>query len=1152
MRFLTLDLLRYGHLSDVRIDFPADAALTVVLGANEAGKSTALSAIGDALFGFPDRSPFAFLHQGTALRVGFEVMARDGRRAAFIRRKGRRDTLLDADGTPLPEEALLRLMGGADRKLFETAHGLDSATLRRGAEALLGSGGEAGESLLAGMGLPHLRHALKRLDEEAKALHGDGRGRRALSAAAEAWAEARRQAEEAAIRPREWAEAEAALADIRARIEADTTAAAALAAEAARLQRLRRVLPILGPLSRQRQDLALVADAPRLPADAATRLAAGQDALRQGLEDARREAAEAARLRAERDAIAPDATVLALQDRIDALAAQRVAMAEAERDLPGVLRQVAGYRATVAEAAGAIGSELAPEALRDAVPSPAARDRAQKLIRRRTEYATALRSAAETLREATRRRDLVAAQRAAAPPPPATFPLKRAMEAAQAEGKVEQDLLTAERALAASAAQARAALASLPLWSGDAAALAACPLPLRPMAEEAATRLQSSAEALEAARRAAATLAVEVAALEEAVEHLARGEVVPTRDVIAAARARRDAAWAAFRDGAADEAPRFEALRDEADRLADARADDAQRVNDYAAKQARLALLRGRQAEAAAAIEAAGAEASAAQAAWAALWSLAGILPGTPAAMAEWRRVREEVLRLAALEAEARARRDALAERRDQARAALLPLLPGAAPDASLAALLARAAEAMEQAEATAQADRRLSDRLSQAADQVTEAESRLRAATADLAGFEPAWGAAAQALSLAEGSGAEAVEAALGAWTRIAEAARAWRNDEARIGAMQAALASYGQEAQALGAAAGGQAGEAPEAPPLTVARLARRLAEARLAAGTVAELGKRIAERDEAAAAALARQEAARAALAALGAQAGTDDIPALEAAIRRAGARDALAASIAGLEAELLRQGDGQPEDALRAEAEAVDPDQAAARIAAIEAEQAALRDRLTALGAARQGAESRRAALEAGRDAAAHAQEARHHLAEAQHAAERYARLHLARTLLQAGIDRIRQESQGPLLRAASAHFAQLTEGRYAGLTVDEDEARRTLIRARRGDGSECPVEALSEGTRDQLFLALRVAAVEAQAARAEPLPFIADDLLATFDDRRASAGLRLLAGLGATTQAILFTHHAHLAALAARLPGVVVRELPAPAGMRPAA
>lgn len=1148
MRLLALDLLRYGHLSDVHIDLPAEAALTVVLGANEAGKSTALSAIGDALFGFPERSPFAFLHQGTSLRVGFAVQARDGRRGAFIRRKGRRDTLLDADGTPLPEDALRQLMGGADRKLFETAYGLDGNALRNGATSLLGSGGDAGESLLAGMGLPHLKRALERLDAEAKALHGDGRGRRALSAATEAWNESRRQAEEAAIRPREWAEAEAALAEIRTRIEADVRQAIALATEAARLQRLRRVLPILGPLARQREDLSAVADAPRLPADAAQRLASGQAARRQGEEDARREAAEAERLRAEYDAIAPDAAVLALQDRIDALAAQRGAMEDAVRDLPGVIRQVADCRAQVAEAAGAIGTEAAPEALRDALPPAAARDRAQKLIRRRTEYATAIRGAADALREATRRRDLAAEQLEATPAPPAPAPLRRAIEAAQAEGKVEQELLAAERSLASASQQARAALASLPLWSGDAAALAACPLPLPAQADAAAARLMAMAEGAEAARRAATTLAAEIAALEEEVQHLARGETVPTRDVIAAARARRDAAWVAVRDGDGGDAPLFESLRDEADRLADARADDAQRVNDYAAKQARLALLRGRRDEAAATLSAAMAEAAAAEAAWAALWSPAGIAAQAPAAMAEWRRARAETLRLAGLEEEARARRDGLAERRDQARAALLPLLPGTPPDASLSAMLARAVDAADAAEDAARAHRRLADRLAEAGGQVAEAESRLRAATADMAAFEPEWRAASLALSLPEGAGAEAVEAALAAWTRIAEAARAWRNDEARIAAMRDALAGFAGEAAALGA----EAGEAAEAAPILAAGLARRLANARLAASTATELAKRIAEREAAAAEALARQEAAERMLAELAAQAAAADIPALEEAIRRAAARDALEAGIAGLEADLLRQGDGLAEAALRAEAEGQDPDQAEARIAAIEAEQEALRQRLTMLGAQRQEAESRRAALEAGRDAAAYAQEARHHLAEAQHAAERYARLHLARSLLQAGIERIRQESQGPLLRAASAHFAQLTEGRYAGLTADEDEARRSLIRARRDDGTECPVEALSEGTRDQLYLALRVAAVEAQAARAEPLPFIADDLLATFDDRRASAGLALLAGLGATTQTILFTHHAHLAALAARLPGVVVRELPLPEGMRPAA
>ncbi|MBN8897786.1 MAG: AAA family ATPase, partial [Rhodospirillales bacterium] len=55
MRLRALALHRYGHLSDTVLSFPPEADLCVVLGANEAGKSTALEAIGDALYGIGDR-----------------------------------------------------------------------------------------------------------------------------------------------------------------------------------------------------------------------------------------------------------------------------------------------------------------------------------------------------------------------------------------------------------------------------------------------------------------------------------------------------------------------------------------------------------------------------------------------------------------------------------------------------------------------------------------------------------------------------------------------------------------------------------------------------------------------------------------------------------------------------------------------------------------------------------------------------------------------------------------------------------------------------------------------------------------------------------------------------------------------------------------
>jgi uncharacterized protein YhaN len=88
--------------------------------------------------------------------------------------------------------------------------------------------------------------------------------------------------------------------------------------------------------------------------------------------------------------------------------------------------------------------------------------------------------------------------------------------------------------------------------------------------------------------------------------------------------------------------------------------------------------------------------------------------------------------------------------------------------------------------------------------------------------------------------------------------------------------------------------------------------------------------------------------------------------------------------------------------------------------------------------------------------------------------------------------------------------------------------------------------MSDGTRDQLYLALRLATLERHLAQAEPLPFIVDDILINFDDDRTAATLKVLAELAKKTQVILFTHHARLKELAGEVrngAGVFVRELP---------
>src|SRR5690606_10240798 len=115
-------------------------------------------------------------------------------------------------------------------------------------------------------------------------------------------------------------------------------------------------------------------------------------------------------------------------------------------------------------------------------------------------------------------------------------------------------------------------------------------------------------------------------------------------------------------------------------------------------------------------------------------------------------------------------------------------------------------------------------------------------------------------------------------------------------------------------------------------------------------------------------------------------------------------------------------------------------------------------------------------------------------------------------------------------------AQLTDGSFEGLQADYDEAGSpVLVGIRAGSGKPVPVDGMSDGTCDQLYLALRLASLETflDQPDKEPLPLIADDLLIQFDDQRAAAALGALARLSQRTQVIFFTHHQHVVDLAVR-------------------
>jgi uncharacterized protein YhaN len=162
-----------------------------------------------------------------------------------------------------------------------------------------------------------------------------------------------------------------------------------------------------------------------------------------------------------------------------------------------------------------------------------------------------------------------------------------------------------------------------------------------------------------------------------------------------------------------------------------------------------------------------------------------------------------------------------------------------------------------------------------------------------------------------------------------------------------------------------------------------------------------------------------------------------------------------------------------------------------------------------------------------DRAATAREAMESAAARFRAAIRpWARLRLAHALLKESLNRFRERAQAPMVAAASTYFSLMTGGRYERLEADE-EGDKPVLRAVQEDGTRKGIEAMSDGTADQLYLALRLAALDLRRASHPHMPLLLDDVLITSDDERATNVLRALARFAEGGQVMIFTHHRHL-------------------------
>ena len=157
------------------------------------------------------------------------------------------------------------------------------------------------------------------------------------------------------------------------------------------------------------------------------------------------------------------------------------------------------------------------------------------------------------------------------------------------------------------------------------------------------------------------------------------------------------------------------------------------------------------------------------------------------------------------------------------------------------------------------------------------------------------------------------------------------------------------------------------------------------------------------------------------------------------------------------------------------------------------------------------------------------------------ARRWQTMATASCLVEEVCGKFERERQPETLREASSFLSQLTDGKYVRIWTP---LGTNQLKIDNHSGKALPLEVLSRGTREAVFIALRLSLAAAYARRGVMLPLILDDVLVNFDGERAlhaAETLQTFAQLG--HQVMMFTCHEHIVDIFHSI-GVEVRQLPA--------
>ncbi|MGA2034606.1 MAG: AAA family ATPase, partial [Thermoguttaceae bacterium] len=660
MYLCRLELRAYGHFTNHTLDLAP--GLNIVYGENEAGKSMALRALRQFLYGIDLRCEDNFLHASKNLRIAAVLEGHDGRRVAYVRRKSNAGSLRGEDDAAVADVAELdRLLGGIDRATFQRQFGIDYPQLVAGGREICEGRGDVGEILFAAAaGLANLGQIKTNLDDEAGDLFNPNARASTprLNKSLAELKERRGTVKKLQLQSGQWEAQQKLLDDTQAGLNTVLDNLRQQQRQRDRLARLEKAIPLFARRRVLETEFEPLRGTPLLPEQFSDRR---QDALtRQKVARGERQRIEQSLqgLSDELARTAVPAELLRHAEPIRALQEELGSYRKAQRDRPGLVRQREQLEARIGELLRELGGPP------PAVPPPRSElslTRAQRMrIRKLAQSWQGLRhelgNRQETQRKIEAELARLEAELAAHDTAAAVDDLRDLAGRIQDCGPLEKQLAAQRGELERMEQDATLALKRLGLWHGTPAELEALSVPESETVDRFEREEADAAGAIKELGKQYRQAGDRIGALRQQLDELAREQDVPTENDLAQARQIRDEGWRLVRQAWQGELPdptavaafvaRFPPAEDLARAYqrsveqADQLSDRLRREVDRVARKARLLAEQNEQQETLVRVEqelaAARGRREQQQGDWRALWRPLAVDPAAPREMRQW------------------------------------------------------------------------------------------------------------------------------------------------------------------------------------------------------------------------------------------------------------------------------------------------------------------------------------------------------------------------------------------------------------------------------------------------------------------------------------------------------------------------------------